>query len=623
MQGCWLFSAECTPEKLGTPYPNISPEEGLNNMGDALVSVVTPALRWDKWLPLCLASVADQGQHHEHIIQIKEEVPGHVSDIPGKVKIQREDDSGMYDAINKGFHKARGSILCHLNGDEQYLPGALKAVADFFEQHPEVDILVTDTMVLGSDGRAIAARRSLVPCWFDENVRVRVQTCSLFYRRKIIEDGNLFETGLPVAADLEFIRSLRRKGYKFAHLPVFTSSFAETSQNLSMSSAALRDRKAYRSRWPWWVRPLYPLELAVYYARAVAQGCFRPAKEGYSVYTLHDVSQRTRFDTSETGFFWPARNDYPAMPRKWHFKCDAYKALSFLPKASAIYDLIQRRVTQSTVPTEIRVRSKLSVALDYWSWLEANNRTAQALEGVALDIGAGWKPVIPLAFYSLGFDRQVLVDIDDVMRPETVIRTTEIYERIAEGDAKQRGIALQRMPHADGLSGTTRDMLRSFGIEYIAPYDTSHIEAMQGTVSLATCTQVLLHVEQPVLAELFKAVHTAMKPGGIFMATIHLKPLYAGLEQSMNDIEHLRYSTAEWRSFGSSLMSYTRVKAPQYRALLEAAGFRLAAFDVTPGTKEDLLRLETSKVDTSFEGLTPEDLVARHLFFAAEKTSVS
>jgi SAM-dependent methyltransferase len=543
--------------------------------------------------------------------------------VSGHVKIHREDDSGMYDAINKGFRKSRGSILCHLNSDEQYLPGALKAVADFFEQHPDVDILVTDTMVLGSDGRPIAARRSLAPCWFDENVRVRVQTCSLFYRRQIIKDENFFETSLPVAADLEFIRSLRRKGYKFARLPVFTSSFTETSQNLSMTRAALRDRKTYRSRWPWWVKPLYPLELAVYYTRAVAHGCFRPATQSYSVYTLDDPLRRTGFDKRETSFFWPARNDYPAMPRKWHFKCDAYRALSFLPKGSAIYDIIQRHVTGSTIPTDVRVRSKLSVALDYWSWLKNNNRTAQALEGVHLDIGAGWKPVIPLAFYSLGFDRQVLVDIDDVMRPDTVIRTTEIYERIAEGDAKQRGIDLQRMPHAEGLSGTTRDMLRSFGIEYIAPYNTSHIEALQGTVSLATCTQVLLHVEESVLAELFKAAHTALKPGGIFVATVHLKPLYAGLEQSINDIEHLRYSPAEWRSFGSSLMSYTRVKAPQYRALLEAAGFRLAAFDVTPGTKEDLLRLETSKVDTSFEGLTPEDLVARHLFFAAEKTSAS
>jgi SAM-dependent methyltransferase len=311
------------------------------------------------------------------------------------------------------------------------------------------------------------------------------------------------------------------------------------------------------------------------------------------------------------------------MPRKWHFKCDAYKALSLLPKASAIYDIIQRHVTGSTIATDVRVRSKLSVALDYWSWLKNNNRTAQASEGVHLDIGAGWKPVIPLAFYSLGFDRQVLVDIDDVMRTDTVLRTIEIYERFAEADAKQRGINLQRMPNTGGLSGTTREMLRSFGIEYIAPYETSHIEALRGTVSLATCTQVLLHVEEPVLAEIFKAVYTALKPGGIFMATIHLKPLYAGLEQSINDVEHLRYSQEEWQSFGSRLMSYTRVKAPQYRALLEAAGFRLAAFDVTPGTKEDLLRLETSKVDTSFEGLKPEDLVARHLFFAAEKTSAS
>ena len=122
MQVCWQLNADCPAEILAARYLTATPKEGLNSMGDALVSVVTPALRWDKWLPLCLASVADQEQEHEHIIQIREELPGHVSNIPGNVKIHREDDSGMYDAINKGFHKARGSIVCHLNSDEQYFP---------------------------------------------------------------------------------------------------------------------------------------------------------------------------------------------------------------------------------------------------------------------------------------------------------------------------------------------------------------------------------------------------------------------------------------------------------------------------------------------------------------------
>jgi len=45
-----------------------------------------------------------------------------------------EADEGMYDAINKGWMQAPddADVIAHLNCDEQYLPGALGIVADYF-----------------------------------------------------------------------------------------------------------------------------------------------------------------------------------------------------------------------------------------------------------------------------------------------------------------------------------------------------------------------------------------------------------------------------------------------------------------------------------------------------------
>src|SRR5262249_18358377 len=41
----------------------------------------------------------------------------------------REPDRGQGDAINKGFRVADGDILCFLNSDDTFLPGALHRVA--------------------------------------------------------------------------------------------------------------------------------------------------------------------------------------------------------------------------------------------------------------------------------------------------------------------------------------------------------------------------------------------------------------------------------------------------------------------------------------------------------------
>ena len=102
-------------------------------------SIITPSFRNSQWLKLCIASVADQqGVELEHIVQDSCSDDGTQDWLPHdqRVKAFIEKDGGMYDAVNRGYRRATGDILAYLNCDEQYLPGALKAVHDFFESHP-------------------------------------------------------------------------------------------------------------------------------------------------------------------------------------------------------------------------------------------------------------------------------------------------------------------------------------------------------------------------------------------------------------------------------------------------------------------------------------------------------
>jgi len=74
------------------------------------------------------------------------------------VKAFIEKDQGMYDAVNRGFRRSQGEILAYLDCDEQFLPGALKAVHGYFEAHPEVDVVFSDMVVTDADGGYICHR---------------------------------------------------------------------------------------------------------------------------------------------------------------------------------------------------------------------------------------------------------------------------------------------------------------------------------------------------------------------------------------------------------------------------------------------------------------------------------
>ena len=125
-------------------------------------SIITPSFRNSEWLKLCVASVADQEDVTlEHIVQDSVSNDGTLDWLPQDPRVAAyiEKDNGMYDAVNRGLRRAKGDILAYINCDEQYLPGALNAVRDFFQNHPGIDVVFADTVVIDSDGEAVARGR--------------------------------------------------------------------------------------------------------------------------------------------------------------------------------------------------------------------------------------------------------------------------------------------------------------------------------------------------------------------------------------------------------------------------------------------------------------------------------
>ena len=158
-------------------------------------SIITPSFRNSTWLKLCIASVADQaGVDLEHIVQDSCSDDGTQDWLPQdpRVKAFIEKDGGMYDAVNRGYRRATGDILAYLNCDEQYLPGALKTVHDFFAAHPKVEVLLAGSIVTDGEGKYVCHRHALTPhpqgVWF----RFMVLTSSLFIRRKVIHERGIF-----------------------------------------------------------------------------------------------------------------------------------------------------------------------------------------------------------------------------------------------------------------------------------------------------------------------------------------------------------------------------------------------------------------------------------------------
>lgn len=102
------------------------------------ISIVTPAYNCRNLVSSTLDSVLNQGYPNlEYIV-----IDGGSGDGTAQVVEQYADrlsywhskkDHGQYDAINQGFAKSTGDIMCWLNADDMLLPKSLFVVAEVFE----------------------------------------------------------------------------------------------------------------------------------------------------------------------------------------------------------------------------------------------------------------------------------------------------------------------------------------------------------------------------------------------------------------------------------------------------------------------------------------------------------
>jgi len=301
-------------------------------------TIVTPSFNQLDYLGCCIASVADQdGVTVEHIVQdagspgIEEFAENMAKQLMGRyggervsnlqtfellhlrtpqgyaLRIFKEKDEGMYDAINKGLKKGTGKVRAYLNCDEQYLPGTLKMVQDFFKNRLNVEVVLGDVIIVGTDGEAVCHRKmvkpGLAPTW---TCHFGALTAGIFFREKLVNEGLLFDTSYRAASDAEWFVRVLQSGNKVKPLGKTTSTFMESGENLGLSSTAKEERARLDASAPLYFRALRLVWVLLHRLRRLCTGAHRSEDVSYGIY-LPKQSVRKAFTATRLRTTWPGR----------------------------------------------------------------------------------------------------------------------------------------------------------------------------------------------------------------------------------------------------------------------------------------------------------------------------
>ena len=272
-----------------TEIPSTQTQRGVTQL-----SIVTPSFKQLNFLKFCAASVRDQTGDFEveHLIHdggSGEEFEQWAASQRGAVCVSETDD-GMYDAINRGFRKAKGDIIAWLNCDEQYLPGTLERVARYFEAHPETDILFGDVILTDELMTPLAYRRAVMPSLGHiRHSHLSTFSAATFVRRRVLDEGHYLHTRWKTIADAVWIEELLMAGYQAAVLHEPLAIFCMLGSNLGQSPLLFQERREWENelgatnRWQrqWYIMKyrLARLWVGAYWLRKVAVSAYAPGEQ--------------------------------------------------------------------------------------------------------------------------------------------------------------------------------------------------------------------------------------------------------------------------------------------------------------------------------------------------------
>jgi glycosyltransferase involved in cell wall biosynthesis len=207
------------------------------------ISIVTISYNKGPYLEECIRSVLEQDCPGTEYIVVE---AGSTDDSPNVVRRYRdridciidEPDRGPADGLNKGFSRTNADIFGYLNADDRFLPGTLKYVVDYFNAHPEIDVLTGAIRIIDEHGRASWRKRT--PDAFDladyaAGICVSGQQAT-FFRRKAFEAAGRFNINNRIAWDGELLVDMALAGCRFNTVYKLLGDFRIYGESITGSS---------------------------------------------------------------------------------------------------------------------------------------------------------------------------------------------------------------------------------------------------------------------------------------------------------------------------------------------------------------------------------------------------
>jgi glycosyltransferase involved in cell wall biosynthesis len=175
-----------------------------------LVSIIIPSFNQGRFIRKTLESIIEQDYRPLEILVVDgastDETVSVLREFSHRPELKwvSEPDSGVVDAVNKGFERATGVIAAIQSSDDFYLPGAVTAAVQALQADPSLAFIFGDIQKVDSAGIELS-RSELGPFSLEDILALRtwIPQPSTFFRLKLAKELGGWRESVPYAADTD------------------------------------------------------------------------------------------------------------------------------------------------------------------------------------------------------------------------------------------------------------------------------------------------------------------------------------------------------------------------------------------------------------------------------------
>lgn len=278
------------------------------------------------------------------------------------------------------------------------------------------------------------------------------------------------------------------------------------------------------------------------------------------------------------------------MIKKWILKAIVQKTISFLPYAHRINYFFQKYVTKGVQLSDAYFEDRLGHAkthLEAWEKYSDGQPLRSTLE-----LGAGWYPVVPIAFYLYGAETIRTADITRLTNARHVQTTIRKFLEYANNGRLSQYFPVKpvRLEQLRPLLEKPLDfelLTGALNIEYLIG-DARQLPLADGSVDLVHSNNTFEHIHPDILAGLLREFRRVVRRGGVQSHFIDLSDHFAHFDRSITIYNFLRFSPAAWRWIDNSIQPLNRLRITDYRRLYRDAGIPVDAEELRTGSVSEL-----------------------------------